>query len=188
MHAYPYALPTLFIKRLNIVATRYKNEKIDLSDGVDVGYEVEKIKLSLEGDGEYVVPTRGVTTLLVCAPFFDDSTISQLKELDEEFFLRQAEGFEALIVLSSSQKPLDGFKFFRFAADDSDEFGAEFGVKIDGGALAGGFAKALFTVSRDYMLFYKEICKNIEDDFSIDKLYFQLGKALNVYNGMGGCH
>ncbi len=169
------------------MSVRFRGETICLEEGVDVGYEVEKIRLSFCGGGEFTAPTRGVTTLLLCAPLLDEKSLKELYELDSEFDSRGVENFEAVFVLSSFQTPPEGFGFIKFAIDDKDEFGLEFGVKIDSGELSGRFAKAVFAISRDHILYYKEICKDVEESFTTDRLYMQLGKALNVYTGTG-CH
>ena len=167
--------------------TAFEGQKIDLNDGVDIGYSVEKMALSHLDGVPYSVPTRGVTTLLMSAPFFDGALLTQLAQLDIEFSDKSVENFEAIFVLSAEQELPSGFTFFKFVTDEDDEYCAEFGTKIGSGKLEGKLAKALFVISRDYVLFHKEICENIEDSFSVDRLYFQLGKALNVYTGTG-CH
>jgi peroxiredoxin len=167
--------------------TAFRSQAILLGEGVDVGYSVEKISMRFADGKEFVTPVRGVTTLLVCAPFLGGATLAQLKELDKEFSDKSVEGFEAVFVLSDAQKELDGFEFFKFVVDDGDDFADEFGVKICSGELKNSFAKALFVISRDHVLFYHEICEDVEGDFNLEKLYFYLGKALNVYTG-SGCH
>ncbi|HRF57287.1 MAG TPA: hypothetical protein PLV58_07810 [Campylobacterales bacterium] len=169
------------------MSVSFRGETICLEEGVDVGYEVEKIRLSSCGGGEFSAPTRGVTTLLLCAPVLDEKSLKELHELDSEFGSRGVLNFETVFVLSGSQTPPEGFGFIKFAMDDKDEFGLEFGVKIDSGALSGCLAKAVFAISRDHILYYKEICKDVEESFTMDRLYMQLGKALNVYTGTG-CH
>ncbi len=167
--------------------TAFENQKIELDEGVDIGYSVEKITLRLSDETSLSLPRRGVTTLLMSAPILDGALLTQLAELDIEFCDKSVEDFEAIFVLSEGQELPSGFKFLKFATDKDCEYSDEFGTKIHSGRLNGKLAKALFVISRDYVLFHKEICTNIEDKFSIDRLYFQLGKALNVYNG-AGCH
>ena len=165
----------------------YKNESFELDDGVDIGYGVEKINLKFPDNSDYVAPIRGVTTLLVSAPIIDDSFLSQLRELDSEFASKSVEGFEAVFVLGKGQEVIKGMEFLKFGTDEDDEYSCEFGTKINRGEICCKLTKSLFVISRDFVLFYKEICKNIEDEFNLDKLYFNLGKALNVYTGTG-CH
>lgn len=165
----------------------FNNSKIELEEGVDIGYEVDKCILESSDGHEFVVPRRGITTLLVSTPFFDEGTVRSIKELDEEFFRAQVEGFEAAVVLSKNQTPLNDTKFFKYIVDNNNDFAVEFGTAIESGELQNHLAKALFVVSRDHVLFYKEFCKNFSNSFNIEKLFQVLGKALNVYSGTG-CH
>jgi peroxiredoxin len=168
------------------VFVTYHGEKLAIGDGVDVGYAVEKTALVGVNSDIFVIPTRGVTSLVVCLPFVDETNLAELVRLDAEFADKSVEGFEALVVIP---KGVDAhsLSFFKTLRDECGEFGEEFGVLIEDGFLVGKFAKALFVISRDNILFYKEICRDIEDSFNEERLYMQTSKALGVYSGTG-CH
>jgi len=168
------------------VSITYRGNKLTIGDGVDFGYEVEKTTLTSSAGDKIVIPRRGVTTFVVSLPFLDYKNLAELVVLDTEFLSKNVENFEALLVLPEGVS-CPNLSFFKTVYDEACEFGDEFGVRIEDGELAKRFAKALFIMSRDNMLYYKEVCKDIEDGFNEDKLFIYINKALNVYTGTG-CH
>jgi len=164
----------------------YNGQKIELDEGVDIGYCIERTTIKTRSHGEIVIPARGITFVVISLPFINKSTMTELLELGREFEQRAIDGFEAILVLPDTESEIE-VPFFKIAHDNLGEFGAEFGVAINCNGLNKKLSKALFVISRDNILFYKEVCKDLEDGFNLERFYMQIGKALNIYTGTG-CH
>lgn len=167
----------------------YKTSTLRLEDlPLDIGYASEKVELKAkEGSLFSIGGQNGTTQLIVTAPFYDETLVQQLSELNSLLELNALGGMTKSLIFSNGVPDLPALSEWLVGEDYDDALGDYYGIRLGNGELSGEFAKAIFIISKDGALFYSDILGDLDKPFDIEKTLVKIAAAHNCYTGKG-CH
>lgn len=163
----------------------YNTTYLELEDmPLDIGYASERVDLkSSTGDIFCIGGQNGATQLIITLPFIDDTTITQLKEMDSLLDINALGGITKAVVVATDKHAIPSLNEWLIGFDYDEAFGDYYGVRLSNKELA----KSLFIISKDGAVFYHEILNDLNSPFSLDKALLKIAAAQSCYTGKG-CH
>jgi len=163
----------------------YNTTHLELEDmPLDIGYASEKVDLKNSmGDIFCIGGQNGATQLIIALPFIDDTSITQLKEMDSLLDINALGGITKAVVVATDKHAIPSLKEWLAGFDYDEAFGDYYGVRLSNKELA----KSLFIISKDGAVFYHEILNDLNAPFSLDKALLKIAAAQSCYTGKG-CH
>lgn len=165
----------------------YKDREFTSGYLMNVGYDSDKIEI-LDSQTKEVVNIGGDKKLLqlfVTYSFFDEADESEIRELESN--LHKVKDIMSAWVIVPDEKYSTFFgdrEIFKLGIDYKKEFLEMYGVElIDGNEVLQNL-KAIFIITKEGTLFYRDTPKNLEDRFNLELFYTRLNNAFNCYSGI----
>ncbi len=167
----------------------YLDESIDLIDlPADIGYASEPVCLKDRQGREHTVGgmQRDLLQLVVALPNLSPPFAQMAQEVIDQ--VRDPEGIVLWLIQNRfGQERLELPQWGVELADSEGEFGGLYGLSVGDGLLEGALTPALYLISKDGAIFYREVPKVIPTSFNLERFNHEANRALHVYNGQG-CH
>lgn len=166
----------------------YRGKIFDL-DVADIGYEADRVRVldSYQREIEIGGDTKEVQLFITLVDLSDNS-IAKVKEIESNL-KNVKDMMSAYLIVNRLPKERvaylnNSLEIFKVVVDFEQEFGDMYGVLIEDGALKGEFVNSIFIVTKEGTLFFRDIPKNIEDEFDLNHFFFKLNSAFNCYTGI----
>jgi peroxiredoxin len=167
----------------------YLDEPLYLVDSpTEVGYASEAVELFDRSGAPHTVGgmKRGVLQVVIALPNLSTPFAQMAQAVIDQ--VGSPEGIELSVVLSRlGGESLNAPEWVRELADESGLFGGLYGLQIEDGLLSESLTPALYLISRDGAIFYKEVPMQIPCSFNLERFNYEANRALSIYNGQG-CH
>lgn len=167
----------------------YLDETLYLADRpIDIGYASEPVEV-VDAKGEAITiggMVRDTVQIVIALPNLSTPFAQMAQQIIDQ--IQAPEGIRVWIVLNRiGSESFAQSEWVKVVADTQGEFGGLYGVSIADGLLEGSLAPALFVISRDGAIFYREVPTQIPCGFNIERFNHEANRARHIYNGQG-CH
>jgi peroxiredoxin len=165
---------------------KYKDREFTSGYLLDEGYDSDRVEiLDLNENVVSIGGDRKILQLFVIYSFFNDKDEAEIKELESNLH-KVKDILDAWIIVPDEQ--YKGFfedrEIFKLGIDYKKEFLDFYGVELTDSSEGLQNLKAIFIITKEGTLFYKDTPKNLEDSFNLELFYTRLNNAFNCYSGI----